>query len=125
MYEIGDRVYYRIWDGHIASSIITNIEARHGVIDVNGTEADYFMYDTTAGGAIESYNCLPIDDPDVQEYIGWHGGEQSMNIKEEIAKLLYEKGYISEPDDISVKGFFINLYDIDEVDPVYGDTADY
>ena len=124
MHKIGDRVYYRIWDGHIASSIITNIEARHGVIDVNGTEADYFMYDTTAGGCVESYNCLPVTDPDVQEYIRLHGGEQSMNIKEEIAHLLYEKGYISEPDDTSGKGFFINLYDIDEVDPYTGETTD-
>ena len=118
MYKIGDRVYYRVWNGHIASSIITNIEERHGVIDTLGTEADYLMYDTTAGGAVESYNCLPVTDPDVQEYIGCHSDEQSMNIKKELAQLLYKKGYIPEPNDIYVKEFFINLYDID-------DTADY
>ena len=121
MYNIGDRIYYYTWScgyptGHVASSIITNIEKRHGVIDVKGTESDYFLYETTAGGYIESYNCLSVDNPDVIEYLEKNGGLKNLNIKEEIAKLLFDKGYISTPDDILVKSFLINVYDIDEAE---------
>ena len=121
MYKVGDRVYYYIWNcgyptGHVSSSIITNIEKKHGVIDINGTETDYFIYDTTDGGVIESYNCLPDNNPDVVEYLQKNGGLDNLNIKEEIAKLLFDKGFISTPDDISVKGFFMNVYDIDEAE---------
>ena len=121
MYKVGDRVYYYIWKcgyptGHVSSSIITNIEKKHGVIDINGTETDYFIYDTADGGVIESYNCLPDDNPDVIEYLQKNGGLDNLNIKEEIAKLLFDKGFISTPDDILVKGFFMNVYDIDEAE---------
>ena len=119
MAKIGDRIYFRCWDGKIKTKIITAIEDRHGVIYDDGKtriEDDYQMYSTGPYEAIESYNCLSTTDPDVVEFIQRHGGEHAISLKEEIAQLLYEKGYISEPDDISVKGFFINLYDIDEDD---------
>jgi len=119
MAKIGDRIYFRCWDGKIETKIITTIEDRHGVVYDDGKtriEDDYQMYSTGPNEAIESYNCLPSDDPDVVEFIQWHGGEQAMSVKEEIAAWLFSKGYISEPDDILVKSFFINLYNIDEDD---------
>ena len=90
MTKIGDRIYFRCWDGKIETKIITNIEDRFGVVFDDGKtriEDNYQMYSTGPYEAIESYNCLPTDDPDVVEFIQRHGGEQAISVKEEIATL--------------------------------------
>jgi len=110
--KIGDRVYFRYWDGTIGTAVITNIEKQHGTVNTHGEEMDYEMYSTGPYKGIESYNCLPNNDPDVIEFIQKNGGENYMSIREELEKFMVLKGWIT--DERCAKGFIKDLYNLIE-----------
>jgi len=67
MANIGDRIYFKYYDDTIGSAVILGMEDRK--YDHPDGEFNFKMYKVGSHSKIEDYNCLPEDDPRVQEYI--------------------------------------------------------
>ena len=73
--KVGDRIFYKAYDGSIETVLITEIKDttdshfdKHGNPLKNGKVFKYKMYKTGQYTWIEDYNCLSENDPRVSEF---------------------------------------------------------
>lgn len=104
--KVGDRIFFKRYDGTIGTAIIKRIEP---VVDTHmnkygnrlkaGKVFKYNEYRTGVNTVIEDYNCLSDDDPRVKEYCK---GKKfiTSDFADELRKFLVEHGAHKGDDDV-------------------------
>lgn len=69
-YKVGDRIFFKYYDGAVGTAIVLEIEPK-SYVDDNGRTINYDMLITWKSGncssGTEDYNTLPLSDPRVKE----------------------------------------------------------
>ena len=103
--KVGDRIFYKNYDGTIGTATIKRIEPDETVFDKNGKylrngkKYKFNYYHTSDTEAIEDYNCLSDNDPRVKDFCN---GKKfiSADFADELRQFLVEHGAHKGDDDV-------------------------
>ena len=104
--KVGDRIFYKNYDGTIGTATIKKIEPSESVFDKkgnylgNGKKYKFNYYHTSDTEAIEDYNCLFDNDPRVKAFCK---GKKfiTADFESELRNFLFEHGAHKGDDDVA------------------------
>jgi len=71
-YKVGDRIFYKCWDGSIATDIVIKVEEKTYISD-GGWLIHYqkltIWQEGGCSDVVENYNCLPQNSPECKELV--------------------------------------------------------